>query len=80
MKTGIYRHDKGEFYYVLFIGEHTETGEILVTCIPLTGNSGRQGLRVRHRPLTGPEGFTTYANYDNLSVKRFEYVGEEMPK
>lgn len=85
VKSGIWRHYKGEYYYVLCVGQHTERDEVLVTYIPLTGNEGRKGLRVRHRPLTGPEGFTTPVHYpknilhEEMDGPRFEYVGDEMP-
>ena len=92
MKTGIYRHYQGEYYLVLFVGQHTETGETLVTYIPLTDNEGRKGSSriplswgaIRYRPLNGPEGFTTPVHYpknvlhDEMDGPRFEYVGDEM--
>ena len=80
VKTGIWRHYKGEYYYVLCVGQHTERDEVLVTYIPLTGNEGRKGLRVRHRPLTGPEGFMTLVVGTTGEMDRFEYVGDEMDK
>jgi len=74
-KPGIWKHYKGEYYLVLGVAQHTERDEELVLYVPLSGNEGRRGLRLRARPLTGPKGFTTPEG----SYTRFLYVGDEMP-
>ncbi len=74
-RPGIYRHYKGEYYLVIGVAQHTECTEELVLYVPLTGNEGRAGLRLRARPLTGPKGFMTPEG----SYTRFRYVGNEMP-
>lgn len=75
MKTGIYKHYKGEYYLVFGLVQHTERKEVLVLYVPLTGNENRAGLRLRARPLDGPNGFNTKEGV----VCRFTYVGDEMP-
>ncbi len=75
VKPGIYRHYKGEFYLVIGTAQHTERAEKLVLYVPLTGNEGRAGLRLRARPLTGVKGFLTPEGAES----RFTYVGDEMP-
>jgi hypothetical protein len=78
--TGIYRHHKGEYYQVIGIAQHTERDEKLVLYVPLTGNEGRAGLRLRARPLEGEKGFLTPEVVDGRTVERFTFVGYEMPE
>lgn len=71
---GYYRHYKGDIYFVMCIGEHTESKEVLVTYVSL---SSLPGHRVRHRPFSGPEGFTTPKQLpDGQVVERFVYLGQ----
>lgn len=49
MKTGIYRHYKGGLYLVLGVGQHTETREIVVVYVALTGIH-YPGPHIRVRP------------------------------
>ena len=84
--SGIWKHHGGGFYQVLGVGQHTETGELVVVYVSLTG-AHMPGPRLRVRPLEGPEGFTTevwkitddpdpgFGKY----VARFEHVGNEIP-
>ena len=74
-QIGIYKHYAGAFYLVTGVSQHTERDEVLVTYVPLTGNEGRAGLRMRSRPLTGKKGFLTPEN----GVERFVFIGQEMP-
>jgi hypothetical protein len=79
---GVYRHYKNKLYLVLGVGEHTETGEVVVVYVPLYEQpSGSLPLRVR--PLGGPEGFFGTAMVDGRSMPRFTYIGTrtiELPK
>ena len=75
IRQGIYRHYKGDYYLVLFIGQHTERDEELVAYVPLTGNNNRAGLRMRFRPILGEKGFLT----PEEDQERFVYIGQEMP-
>jgi len=83
---GVYRHYKGEYYFVIGIAQHTEEDTRLVLYVPLTGNEGRAGLQLRARPLNGVKGFRTPQRVFSPSdpatgteVERFTYIGEEMP-
>jgi hypothetical protein len=75
MEAGVYKHYKGGLYQVLGIGQHTETEELLVVYISLTG-AELPGPRIRIRPLNGPNGFNTWIRSDpNRPIPRFKYVG-----
>ncbi|MEJ2533522.1 MAG: DUF1653 domain-containing protein [Halioglobus sp.] len=67
MKPGKYRHFKGGEYQVHGVARHSETGELLVVCIPLYGEGG---LWVR--PLAMLQ---EVAVRDGREQPRFEYVG-----
>ncbi len=75
VEPGIYRHYKGEYYLVQGIAQHTERDEQLVLYVPLTGNEGRAGLRLRARPVYGKKGFLELEG----NQPRFLYIGQEMP-
>lgn len=47
---GLYRHYKGNRYWVLGLAQHTETDELLVAYVPLY-DYGLPGPRLRVRPL-----------------------------
>lgn len=51
MQCGVYQHYKGGLYQVLGIGQHTETDEILVIYVALSGPL-MPGPRIRCRPIT----------------------------
>ena len=65
-RPGIYRHFKGNYYRVLEVARHSETGEQLVVYRALYGE---RGLWVR--PL---ELFTATAQVDGVARPRFEFV------
>jgi len=69
LKTGLYRHYKGNRYEVIDIVRHSETEEELVLYRALYGEGG---LWVR--PLAM---FTESVNVDGLTVPRFAYIGEQ---
>ena len=69
MQCGVYKHYKGGYYQVIGIGQHTETKEILVIYISLTG-AQLAGPRIRCRPKDGPDGF-------NMPGK-FQYIGDSI--
>jgi len=76
LPAGVWRHYKGDFYQVIGIGEHTEAGELLVVYVAL---HARPGVRIRCRPLTGPEGFLTPVELKGMTVPRFEWIGHQIP-
>lgn len=70
--AGVWKHYKGGLYQLIGIGQHTETEELMVVYVSLTG-AELPGPRMRVRPLTQwvervkwPEGF---------HQPRFRYVG-----
>lgn len=71
MQAGIYRHYKGGYYQVLGVAQHTETDEVMVVYVSL--DATQPGPRMRVRPLTGPEGFSTRVGFQG---ERFVYVGD----
>lgn len=68
IKTGVYRHYKGNEYTVLGIARHSETEEELVV---YRQNYGEQGLWVR--PL---EMFLETVEIDGHPVPRFAYIAK----
>lgn len=79
MEAGVYRHYKGGYYQVLGVARHSETNELMVVYVSLTG-AHLPGPRMCVRPadMFGedvPDPNSTLAVY----VPRFEYVGEEIP-
>ncbi|MBR4700941.1 MAG: DUF1653 domain-containing protein [Oscillospiraceae bacterium] len=69
LKLGLYRHFKGNYYEVLGVARHSETGEELVVYRPLYGE---RGLWVR--PLAM---FTETVERDGKLMPRFTFAGEE---
>jgi len=68
IKTGKYRHFKGNEYEVIGIAKHSESLEDMVIYRALYG---KFGLWVR--PLAM---FTETIVRDNQEIKRFSYIGE----
>ncbi|AWY21099.1 DUF1653 domain-containing protein [Moraxella bovis] len=68
LKTGIYRHYKGNLYQVLHTARHSETEEILVVYRALYGDYG-----VWVRSLTM---FCESVKIDGKTLPRFELVKE----
>lgn len=69
LKSGIYRHYKGGYYLLIGLAQHTENDHVLVIYVSL--DAGMPGLRLRARPLYGPDGW----NMPVEGKERFEYVG-----
>jgi hypothetical protein len=78
---GVYRHYKGNYYAVLGLARHSETGEQLVVYIPLYHIADNDGVFMAVRPLSmfmedvtigdGGEGSLRRT----MQVPRFRYVG-----
>ncbi|MCG7412465.1 DUF1653 domain-containing protein [Moraxella nonliquefaciens] len=68
LKTGIYRHYKGNLYQVLHTARHSESEEWLVVYRALYGDYG-----VWVRPLTM---FCESVTIDGKTLPRFELVKE----
>jgi hypothetical protein len=67
MKSGRYRHYKGNEYIVLGVARHSETGEELVVYRP---DYGEQGLWVRPKGM-----FLETVEVDDRQIPRFEFIG-----
>ena len=75
IQAGVYKHYKGGYYQVLGIAQHSETKELMVVYISLSG-AHLPGARMRVRPLTGKDGFLTPAEFEEgYYTTRFNYVG-----
>jgi hypothetical protein len=79
VRIGVYRHykhtDKDPKYYQVFgIGRHTNTEEKGVIYVPLYPAGGP---RFAFRPL---EDFISSVEVDGKTVRRFEYIGTEIPQ
>lgn len=70
IKTGKYRHFKGNEYEVLFIATHSETMEPMVVYRALYGE---RGVWVRPASM-----WTEQVQRDDYSGPRFQYIGDEM--
>ena len=68
VKTGRYRHFKGNEYQVLYNARHSETMEELVVYKALYGEGG---IWVRPAAM-----FCETVTRDGKTVPRFEYLGE----
>lgn len=68
LRTGIYRHFKGNYYRLIGVARHSETLEPLVVYQALYGE---RGLWVR--PLSM---WNETVTRDGVTQKRFTYVGE----
>lgn len=67
IKTGKYRHFKGNEYEVLFVARHSETLEEMVVYRALYGDGG---IWVRPAAMWDEE-----VERDGKKFKRFEYIG-----
>ena len=68
IRSGRYRHFKGNEYEVLFVAKHSETLETMVVYRALYGEGG---VWVRPASMWNEE-----VERDGVNVKRFTYVGE----
>ncbi|MBQ8448125.1 MAG: DUF1653 domain-containing protein [Clostridia bacterium] len=68
IKTGKYRHFKGNEYEVLFVAKHSETLEEMVVYRALYGEGG---VWVRPAAMWEEE-----IERDGKRFKRFEYIGD----
>lgn len=75
MEAGVYRHYKGGYYQVFGVAGN-EKNELMVVYVSLTG-AHLPGPRMRVRPLV--EFIENDVEFEGRWVKRFEYVGEEIP-
>lgn len=66
MKTGIYKHFKGNKYEVIGVAKHSETLEEMVVYRALYGDGG---LWVRPISMWDEE-----VEFDGKTVKRFTYI------
>jgi hypothetical protein len=67
IKTGRYRHFKGNEYRVLYLAQHSETLEEMVVYQALYGDMG-----IWVRPVSM---WNEIIERDGLSFRRFEYIG-----
>jgi len=68
IKTGIYKHYKGNLYEVLDVGRHSETEEWFVIYKALYGDGGTW--------LRPYEMFMETIQVEGQALKRFEYIGK----
>jgi hypothetical protein len=69
VKSGRYRHYKGNEYIVIGVACHSETGEEFVVYRP---DYGEQGLWVRPKEM-----FLETIELDGQQVPRFQFLGEK---
>lgn len=69
MKTGRYRHYKGNDYLVIGVARHSETEEELVVYSP---DYGQKGLWVRPKEM-----FLENVEVDGRALPRFQYISPE---
>jgi hypothetical protein len=69
LKTGLYRHYKGNTYEVIGVAKHSEDETELVVYRP---TYGERGLWVRPYDM-----FNEKIEIDGKAVQRFAFVGEE---
>lgn len=67
MKTGRYRHYKGNEYIVLGVAKHSETLDEMVV---YQQDYGEQGLWVRPKEM-----FLETVEVDGRQISRFEFIG-----
>lgn len=76
--AGVWRHYKGGYYQVLGLAAHSETDELMVVYVSLTG-AHLPGPRLRVRPLSmWIDAVKHKGKY--VADSRFEYVGLEIPQ
>lgn len=71
MKTGRYRHYKGNEYIVLGVARHSETEEELVV---YRQDYGERGLWVRPKAM-----FLETVELNGKTMPRFEFVDGDLP-
>ena len=72
IKTGLYRHFKGNLYEVLGTATHSETGEPMVVYRALYGE---YGLWVRPAAM-----WNETVDRDDYHGPRFQYIGDKLPE
>lgn len=70
IKIGLYKHYKGNYYWVMYNAKHSETLEDLVV---YQARYGEQGLWVRPAIM-----FNEMVMVDGKEVLRFEYVQDHL--
>ena len=70
IKTGYYRHFKGNMYKVLYNAKHSETMEDMVVYQALYGDMG-----IWVRPA---EMFLEKVEKNGILIQRFEYLGNKI--
>ena len=68
LRSGIYKHHKGNLYEVITTARHSETEEWMVVYKALYGE---KGMWVRPYEM-----FIEKVEVDGVMVSRFEYIGE----
>ena len=68
IKTGRYRHFKGNKYHVLYIAKHSETLEPMVVYQALYGE---YGIWVRPASM-----WNEFVERDGRTYRRFTYIGD----
>ena len=71
MRTGRYRHFKGNEYLVMGVARHSETQEEMVVYRP---DYGERDLWVRPKSM-----FMEFVEVEGEMVPRFQYLGPEEP-
>ncbi len=83
MQAGVYRHYRGGYYQVLGVAEHSNTKELMVVYVSLSG-AHLPGPRMRVRPLA--EFIENDLEIDDpdgsgrIWTSRYKYVGDEIPQ
>lgn len=80
--AGVWQHYRGGYYQVLGIARHSETDELMVVYVSLTG-AHLPGPRMNVRPLSMWNGVVQVDSLIPGAVKhvpRFEYIGLEIPQ
>lgn len=76
LRAGVYRHYKGGLYQAIGIARHSETDELMVVYVSLTG-AHMPGPRMSVRPLSM---WQDDVKWEGGIFPRFEYVGIECPQ
>lgn len=78
IEAGVWRHYKGGYYQVLGVAAHSETGELMVVYVSLSG-AHLPGPRMRVRPLSEwHQEVDSNGNLTSFGTLRFQYVGLEI--